>query len=117
MTSLVPVLDRVLGADSHETAPLPYWGPTYGSVIGELAEEVNECRKVQIANDFCAREHEGETTAIDHDSVWNLKRTSGDARSAGSEVGPAAVSAHGRRATTATRTPTAAGATPSVSRH
>jgi hypothetical protein len=115
MTSVVLVLDRVLGADGHETAPLQSWGPICGAAVAEVAEQGSECRKVQIANDFYAPEHEGDVTAVDEDSVWLLERTSGRARPAGGEVGPTAVNAHGRRTTTATQTPTAAGATPSVS--
>lgn len=114
MTSVVPVLDRVLGARGHETAPLQSWGPISGAAVGEVAEQGSECRKVHIANDFYAPEHEGDVTAIDEDSIWILERTSGRARSAGGEVGPTAAGAHGRRAATATQTPTAAGATPFV---
>jgi hypothetical protein len=42
MTSVVPVLDRVLDADSHDMAPLQYWGPIWGPAAGQIAEQVTE---------------------------------------------------------------------------
>ena len=76
MTATVPVLARVLDLDSHEMAPLQYWGPIWGPAAGEIAKQVTECLKAQIANDFYAPAHKGDVTPIDHDSVWNLKGTS-----------------------------------------
>lgn len=77
MTSVVPVLDRVLDADSHEMTPLQYWGPIWGPAAGQIAEQVTESLRAQIGNnDFYAPEHKGDVTAIDHDSVWKLKGTS-----------------------------------------
>jgi hypothetical protein len=105
MTSVVPVLDWALGEDGHETASLQYRGPICGAAIGEIPEQGSDCRKVRIANDYDAPKH----------VVSNIKPTSGRAWSAGSEIDPTAVSADGRRVATATQTPTAAGATPSVS--
>lgn len=71
-----PLLDRVLDLDSHEMAPLQYWGPIWGPAAGEIAEQVTESMKMQIANDFYAPDHKGDVTPISHDSVWNLKGTS-----------------------------------------
>jgi predicted TIM-barrel fold metal-dependent hydrolase len=70
------VLDRVLDADSHEMAPLQFWGPLFGPAAGEIADQITECLKLQKGNDFYAPELVGDVTAINHDSVWNLKGTS-----------------------------------------
>ncbi|WP_236787745.1 amidohydrolase family protein [Amycolatopsis sp. GM8] len=71
-----PLLDRVLDADSHEMAPLHFWGRTFGPAAGEIAEQVTGSMKLQKGNDFYAPELAGDVTEINHDSVWNLKGTS-----------------------------------------
>ena len=77
MTPAEPsVLDRVLDADSHEMAPLQFWGSMFGPAAGEIAAQITDCLKMQKGNDFYAPELVGDVTAIDHDSVWNLKGTS-----------------------------------------
>jgi hypothetical protein len=76
MTCVLRVLDRVLDADSHDMAPLQYWGPIWGPAAGQIAEQVTESLRAQIGNDFYAPEHKGDATAIDHDSAWKLKETS-----------------------------------------
>lgn len=77
MTTTQPeILERVFDADAHEMAPLQFWGPTFGPAAGEIADQVTDCLKKQIGNDFYAPELEGDLTEITPDSVWNLKGTS-----------------------------------------
>jgi hypothetical protein len=76
MTCVVPVLDRVLDADSHDMAPLQYWGPIWGPAAGQIAEQVTESLRAQVGNDFYAPEDKGDVTASGHDSAWKLKGTS-----------------------------------------
>ena len=75
-SSPAPVLDRVLDVDSHEMAPLQFWGPIFGPAAGSIAEQITDSLKLQKGNDFYAPDLVGDITAINHDSVWNLKGTS-----------------------------------------
>lgn len=70
------ILDRVLDADSHEMAPIHFWGPLFGPAAGEIAEQITDCLKLQKANDFYAPDLAGDLTAINQESVWNVKGTS-----------------------------------------
>jgi hypothetical protein len=64
MTSVMPVSDRVLDANSYEMAPLQYWGPIWRHAAGRIAERVTEPLRADIGNDFCFPEHKGDDTAI-----------------------------------------------------
>ncbi|WP_375476322.1 amidohydrolase family protein [uncultured Jatrophihabitans sp.] len=70
------VMNRVFDVDSHEMAPLHFWGSTFGPAAGEIADQITDAMKLQIGNDFYAPDLAGDLTTIDHDSVWNLKGTS-----------------------------------------
>jgi predicted TIM-barrel fold metal-dependent hydrolase len=74
--SAPPLLDRVLDADSHEMAPLHFWGPLFGPAAGEIADQITGSMKLQKGNDFYAPGLTGDVTPISHDSVWNVKGTS-----------------------------------------
>jgi hypothetical protein len=74
--TLPPVVDRVFDADSHETAPLHFWGSLFGSAAGEIAEQVTESMTLQKGNDFYAPDLVADTTVISHDTVCCLKGTS-----------------------------------------
>ncbi|HEY0229365.1 MAG TPA: amidohydrolase family protein [Mycobacterium sp.] len=74
--TLPPVMDRVFDVDSHEMAPLHFWGSLFGSAAGEIAEQVTESMKLQKGNDFYAPDLVADATVISHDTVWNLKGTS-----------------------------------------
>jgi predicted TIM-barrel fold metal-dependent hydrolase len=71
-----PVLDHVYDVDSHEMAPLQFWGPIFGSAAGEIADQVTESMKLQKGNDFYAPDLRADETEISYDTVWNIKGTS-----------------------------------------
>jgi hypothetical protein len=75
MTSVVPVLDRVLDADSH-TWRLCSTGSDLGTCRRSDRRAGDRILRAQIGNDFYAPEHKGDVTANDYDSVWKLKGTS-----------------------------------------
>jgi predicted TIM-barrel fold metal-dependent hydrolase len=76
MTASPTVLDHVYDVDSHEMAPLQFWGPIFGSAAGEIADQVTESMKLQKGNDFYAPDLRADETEISYDTVWNIKGTS-----------------------------------------
>jgi predicted TIM-barrel fold metal-dependent hydrolase len=75
-TSPTTTLDRVFDADSHEMAPLQFWGPIWGPAAGEIASQITESMKLQKGNDFYAPDLASDATEISYETVWNCKGTS-----------------------------------------
>ncbi len=77
MTATLPaVMDHIYDVDSHEMAPLHFWGSIFGSAAGEIAEQVTESMKLQKGNDFYVPDLVADSTEITDDTVWNVKGTS-----------------------------------------
>jgi len=68
-------LDAILDVDSHEMAPLQFWGPIFGAAAGEIAEQVTEAMKMQMGNDFYAPDRTADDTDITDETVWTVKGT------------------------------------------
>lgn len=67
-------MSTVLDVDSHEMAPLELWGEVFGEEIARRINEVGfDILTRTRANSLSVPGLEGDTTAINQESVWQLK--------------------------------------------